>query len=111
MIATANPNSPAQAACHPYEAFLRMLSTIKRRARFAFKGLDPEARADAVEEVVAHAFCTFARLVELDKADLAYATPLSDYGIRQFRSGRQLGSKDTARLAALLDERTKRATR
>ena len=33
------------------------------------------------------------RLVELGKQDVAYATPLAQYAIRQVRSGRRVGSK------------------
>ena len=60
-----------------HQQFLAMLPRIIAHARIAFRHLDPEGREDAVIEVVANAFCAFARLVELGKADIAYASPLA----------------------------------
>lgn len=93
MIATANSHSPAQAANRPYEQFLHMLPIIQRRARYAFRHVDPEARGDMVAEVVAYAFSAYHQLVERGKTELAYATPLSNFGIRQARSGRRVGGQ------------------
>lgn len=73
--------------------FLQMLPSIRAQARFAFRHLKPEAKAEAVEEVIANAFVAFSRLVQLGKADLAYPTPLAQYAIKQVRSGRRVGSK------------------
>jgi hypothetical protein len=70
-----------------------MLPAIKRHAELAFRHLDPEARADAVEEVIANALVAFVQLVRLGKADVAYATPLAMFGVRQFRAGRRVGNK------------------
>ena len=75
-----------------HEQFVAMLPTIRNYARSAFGHLDRESRDDAVEEVVAKAFVAFARLVELDKVELAFATVLARYGIAQFRDGRRVGS-------------------
>ncbi|MFH1921542.1 MAG: hypothetical protein ABIP48_16885, partial [Planctomycetota bacterium] len=85
------PRSPNLPAWH--RTFLAMLPAIRRHARIAFAYLDPEARAEAVQEVVANAMMAFIRLVESGKTDLAYATPLAMYGVRQFRAGRQVGGK------------------
>jgi hypothetical protein len=82
---------PATPAWHA--DFLALLPAIQRRAWRAFRGLDPEARADAVEEVLANALVAFVRLVELGKAELAYATPLASYGIRRFHEGRRIGAR------------------
>jgi hypothetical protein len=46
-----------------------------------------------IAEVVANAFCAFHRLAERGKTDLAYATPLAWYAIRQVREGRRVGTK------------------
>jgi hypothetical protein len=48
---------------------------------------------ELVQEVVASSFVAFQRLAELDKLDLAYATPLACYAIRQVLSGRRVGSR------------------
>ena len=65
MIQTASP-SPDW-----HEGFLRMLPIIVSHARFAFKHLRPESRAEAVQEVVANCCRAYARLAELDKLSLA----------------------------------------
>jgi hypothetical protein len=72
---------------------LALLPRIRYYARFAFRGLDPEAKQEAVQCVVASALAAYVRLVQLNKADIAYATPLARYAIRQYRDGRRLGSK------------------
>jgi RNA polymerase sigma factor (sigma-70 family) len=73
--------------------FLAMLPMIRRRAQRAFRHLKPEARDDAIQEVLASALVAFVRLVESGKAHLAYASPLTAYGICRFRAGRTVGSR------------------
>jgi hypothetical protein len=48
---------------------------------------------ELIQEVVANAFCAFVRLVRRGKSELAYATPLAKYAIRQALGGRQVGTK------------------
>jgi hypothetical protein len=50
-----------------------------------------------VAEVVANACCRFARLVRAGKEDLAYATPLANFAIRQVIAGRRVGNKHNVR--------------
>jgi hypothetical protein len=69
-----------------------MLPRIIGHARLAFAYLKPEARAEAVQEVVSNALRAFVRLVELGKADVAYASPLARYGVAQVRDGRKVGA-------------------
>ena len=82
------PKAPAWHA-----AFMRLAPVICREARFAFRQLDPEARAEAIQEVLVAALVTFVRLVELGKPHLAYPTVLARYGIAQYRCGRRVGSR------------------
>jgi hypothetical protein len=70
---------------------LQLLPAITAYARFAFRHFKPEARAEAVAEVVANACQAFARLVQLKKTDIAYAAPLARYGVRQTLDGRKVG--------------------
>ena len=72
---------------------LSMLPTIRRHARFAFRHLRPEAREEAVQEVVCNACCAVARLAELDKLDLAYPTVLARFAVAQVKDGRKVGCK------------------
>ena len=70
-----------------------MLPAIGKQARFAFRKLKPEAREEAVEEVVASACCAFARLAEQGKTDIAYPSVLTHFGIKQFLDGRRVGNR------------------
>lgn len=97
MIAIAEPKKRKPTISTRRADFLAMLPTIKRRARFAFRRLDPEARADMIAEVVAAAYVIYHRLVEAGKADLIYATPLANVGIKRAMSGRKVGSKMNVR--------------
>jgi hypothetical protein len=74
------------------DKFLAMLPAIREQARLAFRAHSPEAKEELIAEVVANAFCAFARLVQRGKEDVAHATPLSWYAIRQVRCGRRVGS-------------------
>jgi hypothetical protein len=76
-----------------HHQFLAMLPVIRKYANHAFQYRDSEAREDAVHEVIANAVVAFARLVQLDKADLAYPTVLARYGVAQLRGGRRVGNR------------------
>ncbi len=75
------------------ETFLEMLPVIENHAKRAFRHWKPEAREDAIQEVIANAAVALARLVQLDKADLAYPTVLARYAIAQFHDGRRVGNR------------------
>jgi hypothetical protein len=96
MIATAKPAPREHNLPDWHERFLEMLPAIQRHARIAFRHLDPEARADAIQEVLANAMTAFVRLVELGQTDLAYPTPLAMFAVRQFRAGRRVGTQSNA---------------
>jgi hypothetical protein len=74
-----------------HRVFMAMLPAITAHARIAFRHLKPEAKAEAVQEVVANALQAFVRLVQLGKADVAYASPLARYGVAQTRDHRKVG--------------------
>jgi len=75
------------------ELFLDMLPLIRSHARLAFRRLRPEHKDELVREVVANAYCAFTALVSRGKANIAYATPLANYAIRQVIAGRRVGTK------------------
>jgi hypothetical protein len=76
-----------------HAGFLAMLPIIKTHANIAFRYLDPDAREEAVQEVICNACCAYARLVELNKTDLAYPSALARFGVAQTREGRRVGGK------------------
>jgi len=92
MIAPRRPVRRKKSPPAWHAAFLAMLPDIRKQAGFAFRKMKPEAREDAIEEVVANACCAFARLVELGRADVAFPSSLAQYGIKQFRGGRRVGN-------------------
>ena len=83
-----NPNIPKW-----HQDFLVMLPKIRQHASLAFRHLRPEAREEAVQEVVCNALRAFVRLVEIKKVDLAYPTVLARYGVAQVKDGRKVGGK------------------
>ena len=66
MIAAAKP-TPTGGVPDWHEGFLRLLPDIRRHAAFALRCLRPEAKEDAIEEVIASAAVAYARLAELGK--------------------------------------------
>ncbi|MEI8373281.1 MAG: hypothetical protein WCJ35_10670 [Planctomycetota bacterium] len=76
-----------------HQDFLRMLPIIVRHAKFSFRRLRPEARSEAVQEVVANCCRAYLRLVELGKTSLAYPNVLARYGVKQVRDHRKVGGK------------------
>ena len=93
MIAFAKPPKRKEKSNHDDAAFEAMLPAIRRQAKRAFPGVRSELIEELVAEVIANAFVAFRRLVERDKADLAYPSVLAKYGIKQVRVGRKVGSK------------------
>ena len=71
---------------------LAMLPTIIRYAKRAFRTYDPEARQEAVQNVVANTTAALAGLAKRGKLDLAYQTVLAKFGIRQTLDHRKTGS-------------------
>ena len=75
------------------EQFLKMLPAIRRQASLACRHLDAEEREEFLAEAVANTYCAFVRLAEQGKLHLAFATPLTDFAMRQIRAGRRVGGK------------------
>jgi hypothetical protein len=86
-----NGDTPQPPAWHG--RFLQLLPAIRQHAWVCFRGVDPESREEAIQEVVANALVAYARLVELDNEGLAYADPLARYAVAQFRVGRRVGGR------------------
>jgi hypothetical protein len=75
-----------------HERYLAILPDIRRQARKWLSRLPVPFREEAEAEVVARTVVAYARLVELDKEHLGYATPLARYAMMQYRSGRRVGT-------------------
>ena len=108
MIALANQTATSPVPTW-HAQFLSMLPVITRYASIAFRSLRPEAKSEAVQEVIANSFVAFRRLHELDKLDVAYASVLARFGVAQVRSGRQVGTKlNTNDVSSAYAQRQKR---
>lgn len=100
---------PAVGAATVPDRFLKLLPAIQQQARHACRAQDPEARDEFVQEVTANAYAAFVRLARRGKEQVAYATSLAQYAIRQVRAGRsvgcQLNVRDVSSLYAQLQQR------
>jgi hypothetical protein len=76
-----------------HEVFLRMVPAIRRHARIAFRYLDPENRAECIQEAVCNACCAVARLAERNKLNLCYPSVMARFAVAQVRDGRKVGGR------------------
>lgn len=76
-----------------HAGFLAMLPAIRRHLRVVFRSLDPEARAEAVQEGICNAMIAYLRLHERGELAKAYPSPLAKYAARQVWDGRKVGGK------------------
>ena len=93
MIAPLRTELTEQRIDHTNQPFQALLPQIRRQAGLALRHLRAEARDEALAEVVARAFCTWRRLVEQGRAELARPTPLVKYAVRQVSAGRRVGCR------------------
>jgi hypothetical protein len=68
-----------------------MAPAIKQHAKIAFRHLREEARAEAIQNALCCACAAVARLAELGKLDLCYASVLARFAVAQTKDGRMLG--------------------
>ena len=73
--------------------FLAMLPAITENARFSLRDWRSEVKQDLVQEVVAHCFVAYQRLVERGKPCLAFPTALVGFALRQILTGRRIGGR------------------
>jgi len=91
MPAPSNSHTGSDCVASWHAPFLAMLPSIQRQARRAFCGHSAHDREEAAAAVVALALTAYVRLFERGKPELAYATVLAEYAVRQYRAGRRLG--------------------
>ena len=92
--------TPNQSTGDPPEwhgRFLGMLPKILSHARRRMRNLPRHVRDEAVDDVVALALLSYARLVERGLEDRAYASPLAQYSVAQYRAGRRAAGRVSSR--------------
>jgi DNA-directed RNA polymerase specialized sigma24 family protein len=77
--------------------FLLMVPSIRRHARYSFRGLSAALRDELLQEVIARACLDYGRLVQRGKEHVACAGPLARYAIAQIYNGRRVGSRRNVR--------------
>jgi hypothetical protein len=112
MIAVAKPFSVSEPDASTPD-FLDLLPQIRRTAGCSFRGLNAEAREEAIQEVVATAFKWYDRLVRSGRGALVYAGPLARFAVRHVRSGRTCASRLNGRdlMSSYCRNRTAAASR
>ena len=95
-------NTPAWHA-----GFLKLLPAIQTHLQLCFRHLDPEAQDEAVQEAVANAMVAYARLADLGKENLAYASPLARYAVSQYLDGRRVTGRNVRDVLSSLCQRVK----
>ena len=71
--------------------YAKMLPSIKKHARIAFRFLDPEAKQEAVQNVLANTWEALVRLARRGKLDQAFPTVLAKFAEKQTRDNRIVG--------------------
>jgi hypothetical protein len=92
MIAAACPQEPDPRARRYAAKFLVLLPLIQQLARRAFRRHSFEERQELMAEVVANCWAAFVRLMDRDREERIFATPLARFAIRQVRDGRRVGN-------------------
>jgi hypothetical protein len=86
MASQPKPITPAW-----HEVFLKRAPQIEQHAKIAFRHLDPEARAESVQNALYSACSAVARLAGLNKLDLCYPSVPGLFAVAQSKDGRKLG--------------------
>jgi hypothetical protein len=92
VIAKARPFGAGSDKDAYHARFLAMLPQIEATAHCAFRSVPREMRAELVQAAVVAAYAMFVRLAQRDRIELAYASPLVKFAVRQVRAGRCVGS-------------------
>jgi hypothetical protein len=85
--ATEQPSKPAW-----HDGFLALLPVIRDQLRFLLRKLRPDEKAEAMAECVAHVTLAYQKLYEQGKVNVAYATSLATYAVKQYFAGRRVGT-------------------
>ena len=94
ILSTARPSN---GDCSPHDDFLALSPIVERHARVVFRGLDAEAREEAVAEAVAAAFEAHVALKARDRNPVAFPSTLATYSVLRVKDGRHVGGRSSSR--------------
>lgn len=93
---TQNPPIPAVEAA-PADLFLNFLPAINRMILFRLRSAPRRDREELHAAALAAAFAMFVRLVQRNKTEEIFATPLARYGVRHALNERSVGTPQNSR--------------
>ena len=91
VSASAGDHDPSFSLAKVKAVFAKMMPSIKRHARIAFRHLDPEAKQEAVQNVLCNTWEALVRLARRGKLDKAFPTVLANFAEKQTRDHRIVG--------------------
>jgi hypothetical protein len=98
MIAIAKPEPQKTYTDDQVNAkYLELMPRIVKIAKYAFKDLDGDRQADAMQSVLVTAFMNLKGLAASGRLEEACATPIAMFAIRKHKSGRPGGIPQLSR--------------
>ena len=91
VSASAGDHDPSFSLAKVKAVYAKMLPSIKRHARIAFRYLDPEEKEERVQNVLANTWEALVRLARRGKLDQAYPSILAKFAEKQTRDHRITG--------------------
>ena len=92
MVSSAGDDYPRFSLAKCKAVYAKMLPSIKRHARIAFRYLNPEAKQECVQNVLANTWEALVNLARRGKLDQAFPTVLANFAEKQTRDHRITGS-------------------
>ena len=91
MVSSAGDHDPRFSIAKCKAVYAKMLPSIKRHARIAFRYLNPEAKQEAVQNVLANTWEALVGLARRGKLDKAFPSVLANFAEKQTRDHRITG--------------------
>ena len=91
MVSSAGDYDPRSSLAKCRKVYAKMLPSIKRYARIAFRHLNPEEKEERVQNVLTNTWEALVRLARRGKLDQAFPSILAKFGVKQTRDHRVTG--------------------
>jgi len=91
MVSSSGDHDPRFSLAKCKAVYAKMLPSIKRHARIAFRYLNPEAKQEAVQNVLANTWAALVGLARRGKLDKAFPSILAKFAEKQTRDHRITG--------------------
>jgi hypothetical protein len=91
MVSSAGDHDPSFSIAKCRKVYAKMLPSIKRHARIAFRSYSPDAKEEAVQNVLCNTWEALVNLARRGKLDQAFPSVLANFACRQTRDHRIVG--------------------